>query len=107
MTGRANGEGSIYPRTTGWGAYVWVTTPAGTKDRKYIYGQNREELHGRWIELQAKAKKMPIPTKTPTVAEYFAYWLGEVIKPNREEGTYSAYELAGRLHVIPGVGQKR
>lgn len=50
---------------------------------------------------------MPIPTKTPTVAEYFAYWLGEVIKPNREEGTYSAYELSGRLHVIPGLGGKR
>jgi hypothetical protein len=26
-----------------------------------------------------------------------------VIKPNREEGTCSAYELAGRFHVIPGV----
>ena len=28
---------------------------------------------------------MPIPTKTPTVAEYLEYWLAEVIKPNREE----------------------
>jgi integrase len=103
---RERGRLNLSPQT-GWGAYVWVTTPAGTKDRTYIYGQDRGELHSRWIELQAKAKKMPIPTKTPTVAEYFAYWLGEVIKPNREEGTYSANELSGRLHVIPGVGQKR
>jgi integrase len=107
MSGRANGEGSIYPYRGGWAAYVWVTTPAGIKDRKYIYGREREDVHDRWIELQAKAKKMPIPTKTPIVAEYFAYWLGEVIKPNREEGTYSAYELSGRFHVIPGVGERR
>ena len=61
MSGRANGEGSIYPYKNGWAAYVWVTTPAGVKDRKYIYGQDREDVHGRWIDLQAKARKMPVP----------------------------------------------
>jgi integrase len=50
---------------------------------------------------------MPIPTTTPTVEEYLKYWLEEVIKPNREEATYSAYELASRLHIIPGIGKKR
>lgn len=34
MSGRANGEGSIYPYRWGWAAYVWVTTPAGVKDRQ-------------------------------------------------------------------------
>jgi hypothetical protein len=96
--GRANGEGSFYsnPNRNGYAAYVWVTTPAGQKTRKYIYGQDREKLYNEWVQLKAKAAKMPIPTSTPTVAEYLAYWLGEVIKPNREEATYSAYELASR-----------
>ena len=107
MSGRANGEGSIYPYKSGWAAYVWVTTPTGKRDRKYVYGHDREEVHRRWVELQAKAAKMPIPTKTPTVAEYLEYWLAEVIKPNREEGTYSAYELSSRLHIIPGIGNRR
>jgi hypothetical protein len=61
-------------------------------------------LADRWIELQPKAARTPIPTKTPTVAEYLEYWLAEVIKPNREEGTYSAYELSSRLHIIPATG---
>ena len=104
---RANGEGSFYPHRNGWAAYVWVTTPTGQKDRKYIYGQDREKLYGEWIQLKAKAAKMPIPTSTPTVVEYLAYWLQEVIKPNREDATYSAYELASRLHIIPGIGKKR
>lgn len=46
-------------------------------------------------------------TKSPAVAEYLAYWLAEVIKPNREDNTYSHYELMSRLHIIPGIGKKR
>jgi integrase len=104
---RVNGEGSIFPYRNGWAAYVWVTTPAGRKDRKYVYGQDREKVHHEWIELQAKAKKMPIPTTTPTVAEYLAYWLEEVIRPNREPSTYTTYEVMSRLHIIPGIGTKK
>lgn len=107
MAGRANGEGSIYPYKNGWAAYVWVTTPTGEKDRKYIYGQDREKLHGEWVELKAKAAKMPVPTGTPTVEEYLGYWLEEVIKPNREDNTYLSHELSARLYIIPGIGKKK
>lgn len=106
MSKAANGEGSFYEVPNGWRAYVWVTTPTGKKDRKYISGQDRDKLHDEWLELKVKAKKMTIPTTTPTVAEYLKYWLEEVIKPNREENTYSVYELSSRLYVIPGVGTK-
>ena len=37
------GEGSIYPYRTKFAAYVWVTTPDGKRERKYVYGQTREE----------------------------------------------------------------
>jgi integrase len=108
MTGRrANGEGSIFPYRNGYAAYVWVTTPTGQKRRKYVYGKMREEVYGKWVQLKAKAVKVPVPTSTPTVAGYLAYWLAEVIKPNREDSTYSHYELMSRLHVIPGIGKKR
>lgn len=106
MSKAANGEGSFYEVPGGWRAYVWVTTPDGTQARKYLSGQDREKLHDEWLELKVKAKKLPIPTTTPKVAEYSKYWLEEVIKPNREENTYSVYELSSRLYVIPGVGTK-
>jgi integrase len=104
---RANGEGSIYPYRNGYAAYVWVITPTGQKRRKYVYGKTRAEVYGKWVQLKAKAAKIPIPTSTPTVAEYLAYWLAEVIAPNREDNTHSHYELMSRLHVIPGVGKRR
>lgn len=107
MSKRANGEGSIFPYKGRWAAYVWVTTPDGEKARKWLYGNRREEIYDDWIELKAKAVKGPIPTATPTVAEYLGYWLEEVIKPNREDNTYSHYELMSRLHIIPGIGKKR
>jgi integrase len=104
---RANGEGSIYPYKSGYAAYVWVRTPAGQRKRKYVYGKTREETHDKWVELAAKAAKMPVPTSVPTVAEYIAYWLAEVIRPNREDGTYTHYEVMSRLHVVPGVGRRK
>jgi integrase len=108
MTGkRTNGEGSIFPYRNSYAAYVWVTTPTGQKKRKYVYGKTREEVYDKWVQLKAKAAKVPVPTSTPTVAEYLAYWLAEIIKPNREDSTYSHYELMSRLHVIPGIGKKR
>ena len=108
MTGkRANGEGSIFPYRNGHAAYVWVTTPTGQRKRKYVYGTTRQAVYDNWVQLKAKAAKVPVPTSTPSVAEYLAYWLAEIIKPNREASTYSPYELMSRLHVTPGLGNKR
>lgn len=107
MTGkRANGEGSIFPYKGKWAGYVWVTTPSGERKRNWAYGATREEVHNKWLKLHAAAKRGPVATKPLTVAEYLKYWLTEVIKPNREDSTYSHYELMTRLHIIPGIGTK-
>lgn len=105
--GRANGEGSIYPYRKGYAAYVWVTTPTGEETRKYVYGKTRDEVHEKWIKLQAKAAAVPIPTSVPTVAQYLTRWLTEVVKPNLEPATYAYYELMVRLYIIPALGNKR
>jgi integrase len=105
--GRANGEGSIYPYKNGYAAYTWVTTPAGQRRRRYVYGKTRDEVHAKWVALQARAAARPLPTTTPTIAAYLTYWLAEVIGPNREPSTYSHYELMARLHIIPGIGNRR
>ena len=54
---RANGEGSIFPYRNGFAAYVWITTPSGKRQRKYVYGRTREIVHSRWIELTRKAAR--------------------------------------------------
>jgi integrase len=104
---RANGEGSIFPYKGKWAGYVWVITPSGERRRAWVYGDTREVVHDKWLQLHAAATRGPVVTKSQTIAEYLAYWLAEVIKPNREPNTYSQYELFARRYIIPGLGKKR
>lgn len=104
---RANGEGSIYPHRAGFAAYAWVTKPDGTRNRKYVYGKTREEVHDKWIKLQVRAKAGPVATKVPTVASYLDYWLREIVGPNLAPLTAATYETMVRLYIVPGLGTKR
>src|ERR1700722_10487944 len=102
MAGRAKGEGSIYPYKNGHAAYAWVTTPDGERKRIYDYGQNREEVHGKWLKLHAAAKAGPVVTRSQTVGEYLAYWLKEVvIEPDYAPLTISTYNTHARLYLSP------
>ena len=104
---RANGEGSIFPYRNGFAAYAWVDKPDGTRGRKYIYGKTREAVHDKWIKLHGRAAQGPMPTKVPSVADYVAYWLREVVRPNLAPGSYVTYEVLCRRYIVPGLGRKR
>jgi Phage integrase, N-terminal SAM-like domain len=112
MTGRprarANGEGSIFPyRNGGYAAYAWVTTPAGERRRKYVYGPTREAVHAKWVKLQQEASRRPVATTIPTLGDYLTGWLREVVEPNLAPLTAATYETLARLYLIPGLGAKR
>ena len=104
---RQNGEGSIFPYRNGFAAYVWVDKPDGKRGRKWVYGPTREDVHNKWIKLQGRARAGPVATKIPTVGEYVAYWLREVVKPNLTPGTYVTYEVLARRHIVPGLGRRK
>lgn len=104
---RGNGEGSIYPYKNSFAAYAWVTTPEGNRKRKYVYGKTREEVHEKWIKLHAEAQKGPVATSTPTLAQYLARWLREVVEPDLKPKTAETYAMHVRLYIAPGLGSKR
>ena len=104
---RANGEGSIYPLRNGFAAYAWVTTPAGERRRKYVYGPTREAVHAKWIKLQEEASQRPVPTRVPTVADWLATWLQEEVEPNLAPSTAENYAMFVRLYIVPDLGAKR
>jgi len=104
---RGNGEGSIYPYEGGWAAYAWVTTPDGKRKRKYVYAQEREDCHDKWIDLQAKAKRSVVSISRDSVADYNRYWLEEIVRPNLSKGTYINYSGWSRLQIVPGIGGKK
>ncbi|TYB49186.1 tyrosine-type recombinase/integrase [Actinomadura chibensis] len=106
--GRANGEGSIFPYRNGYAAYVWVTTPDCKRTRKWAYGKTRDETHEKWLKLHDAARKGPVATKSPTLGDYLADWLREVVvPPNFAPLTCSTYETLTRLYIVPGLGKKR
>jgi len=104
---RDNGEGSIFPYRNGWAAYVWVNKPDGTRDRKYVYGKDRETVHKKWIKLHAQAAQGPVATSVPKLGPFLDRWLAEIIKPNRAPLTYATYETMVRLYIKPGLGEKK
>jgi hypothetical protein len=67
---RSNGEGSIFPYRNGYAAYAWVDKPDGTRNRKYVYGKSRDEVHDKWIKLQTRARQGPVATRVPTVEAF-------------------------------------
>ncbi|MGW7100262.1 site-specific integrase [Streptomyces sp. NPDC054838] len=104
---RGNGEGSIYAYKNGYAAYVWVTKPDGKRARKYAYGKTREEVHEKWLNLHAEAKRGPVTTRHRTVGAFLAYWLESIVKPNLAPLSYVSYEGYVRLYIGPHLGTKR
>jgi integrase len=72
-----------------------------------VYGRTREAVHEKWVKLQAKAEAAPVPTSTPTLAQYLTRWLEETVAPNLEPATYAYYEGMARLYIVPALGAKR
>ncbi|MET8122434.1 tyrosine-type recombinase/integrase [Micromonospora sp. NPDC005189] len=97
----------MFPYRNGFAAYVWVTKPDGNRDRKYVYGKTRDEVHDKWVRLHQQAKAGPVATNVPTVASYMTYWLAEIVEPNLAPLTYATYETLSRLYIVPGIGAKR
>ena len=57
MARRHSGEGSIFPYRKGYAAYVWIMTPAGSRQRKYVYGPTWEAVHVKWVTLTGQASR--------------------------------------------------
>jgi integrase len=104
---RANGEGSTFPYRNGFAAYVWITTPSGKRQRKYVYDRTREVVHGAWVELTRKAARGPVVTKVPTVGQFLRRWLEDTVAPNLAPLTYATYESHVKNYIEPGIGSLR
>src|SRR5690625_7219029 len=104
MGRNAKGEGSIFPYRNGYAAYVWVTTPAGRRSRKRVYGKTREIVHGEWVQLHNEARKGPVATSVPSVQTYLDYWPSEVvIEPAYYAVTVATSPQLARYYLAPSL----
>jgi integrase len=104
---RVNGEGSIYPYPYGYRAYVWVTTPSGRRQRKYVAGKTREEVREKYLRLHEASRRGPVTTRVPTLAQFLDGWLDEVVAASVAPATVSSYRMCVRLYIAPQLGAKR
>jgi hypothetical protein len=112
MTGGRDGSpaqrrGVDFPYRNGYAAYVWITTPAGRRQRKYVYGKSRDVVHATWIDLARQASPGPVVAKVPTVGQYLLRWLDETVGPNLAPLTHATYESHVRHYLDPGLGSIR
>jgi integrase len=104
-----NGEGTIYKRKDGrYEGKVFVQTPDGLTKRVSVYGASWEECHDQVVALQDQVRRgLPVFTSTTTVAEYMTYWLNEIARPAVRRTTFTTYEGAVRLYIVPGLGRRK
>ena len=107
MSKRGNGEGSLYPVPGGWRGYIWCTRPDGARYRSYRQRKTWDEARKALDKLREEARRGPVASDVPKLHAFIAYWLKDIIEPNRAPKTYEQYESSSRLHIIPYLGEKR
>lgn len=109
---RPDGASSIYFGKDGyWHGRVTVgVRDDGRPDRRHVMSKVSEAeviKKVRELEKQRDAGKVRKPGRPWTVKAWLLHWVEEIAKPSVRENTYAGYEVAVRVHLIPGVGAHR
>lgn len=106
----ANGRSSIYQSKTdgSWHGYVTVgVKDNGKPDRRHVRGKDQAEVTRKVQDLE-KARddgKVRKAGENWTVEQWLRHWIETVIAPPViTENAFIAYEVAVRVHLIPGIG---
>ncbi|MGW2582374.1 tyrosine-type recombinase/integrase [Streptomyces virginiae] len=110
-TRRANGESAIYLGKDGrWHARV----PMGYRDngepyRRHITRTTEDLLmeEVKRLEKQRDQGTAQQPGKLWTVEKWLWHWVENIAKEVVSENTYDGYEVAVRVHLVPGIGKHR
>lgn len=104
-----NGASSIYFGKDGyWHGRVTVgLKDNGQIDRRHVKRKTEDEVIRavRKLERERDDGKVRKPGQVWTVTKWLNHWLENVIAPPViTENAYIAYEVAARIHLIPGIG---
>jgi hypothetical protein len=112
MSRRRRGEGTIIPdiERGGFRAVLSLGSVNGKRKRKIIRGTTQDEAIEKLDQARAEYRKARQLGLRPdldkqTLNEYFAYWLEEVIRPQRSPSTYLSYADQTRRHILPALGK--
>jgi integrase len=83
-------------------------TPAGTPDRRTVYGKTRAECQGKLEALRAAAVAGTLPsTARLTFGDFLWRWLRDSVRPSVRPRTYDSYAEVTTRHIAPALGGYR
>ncbi|MGW8725789.1 tyrosine-type recombinase/integrase [Streptomyces sp. NPDC055808] len=110
-TRRANGETAIYFGKDGrWHARVSMGyRDNGEPYRRHITRTSEDLLKDevKRLEKQRDQGTAQQPGKLWTVEKWLWHWVENIAKEVVSENTYDGYEVAVRVHLVPGIGKHR
>lgn len=110
-TRQPNGASTIYQGSDGrWHGRVTVgVKDDGTPDRRHVSRKTRAEVTKlvRELEKQRDAGTVRKPGKPWTVKAWLTHWIEGIAPIGVSENTIAGYEVAVRVHLIPGLGAHR
>ncbi|MFJ8742404.1 tyrosine-type recombinase/integrase [Embleya sp. NPDC127516] len=110
-TRQPNGASTIYQGSDGkWHGRVTVgVKDDGRPDRRHVERKTHPEVVTavRALEKQRDAGTVRKPGKPWTVKAWLNHWVENIAKPYVSENSYDGYEVAVRVHLIPGLGAHR
>jgi integrase len=109
-TRATNGRSSIFhsEHDNSWHGYVTVgVTDNGAPDRRHVRGKTRAAVTTKVRDLERRRDEGNVrkPGQTWTIEQWLNHWLDTIIAPPViTENAFIAYEVAVRVHLIPGIG---
>lgn len=112
-TRNADGRSSIFysEKDECWHGYVTMgTKDNGKPDRRHRRGKTQSEVTDKVRELERQRDEGSVRKvgQRWTVESWLKHWLENIVAPPVvTENAYSAYEVAVRVHLVPGIGAHR
>ncbi|MDT0422632.1 MULTISPECIES: tyrosine-type recombinase/integrase [Streptomyces] len=110
-TRKPNGASSIYKGKDGkWHGRVTVgVKDDGTPDRRHVERKTEAEVIKAVRELERQRDKGRVRKagRSWTLKAWLLHWVESIAKPTVSENSYDGYEVAVRVHLIPGLGAHR
>lgn len=106
-----NGAATIYFGNDGYwhGRVTMGTLDNGKPDRRHVMVKTEAAAirKVRELEKDRDAGRVAKPGRAWTVEKWLNHWLTEIAAPRVVQNTFNGYDVAVRVHLIPGLGAHR
>jgi integrase len=104
---RARGEGTLtYDEARK--RWIYYLPPDETGRRQRVSGKTQAEVLAKAAQLKTKRDQgLDLDAKQPTVEQFSATWLRDVVRRTRRDSTYESYNQMVRLYINPSLGTIR